>query len=259
MKNKIILAAAIASFGFLSQNAWAQQPQKKVLIEEGTGTWCQWCPRGTVYGKQITQNYTDDAVFIAIHSGDDMENTGYFSGSGLSGLPSGNVDRTTVSSMQPSGITSDLAPYTSNIPPADIDVTTTYDPVTRDLTMTVSADFYSAVNGDWRLAAIVVEDGITGPAPAYNQSNAYSGGGNGPMGGYENLPSSVSASIMVYNHVGRYLAGGYNGDNGSLPTAVLAGQNHSYTYNWVLPQNYNEDYISVVGLLINTSMGKFLM
>ena len=255
MKNKIILTA-IVSIGFLSQTAFAQQPQKKVLIEEGTGTWCQWCPRGTVYGKQITQNYSDDAIFVAIHSGDPMENTSYFTSSGLSGLPSGNIDRTTLSNMQPSAIPSDLAPYTSNIPPADIDVTTTYDQITRALEMTVSADFASAVSGDWRLAAIVVEDGITGPAPTYDQSNAYSGGGNGPMGGYENLPSPVSASIMVYNHVGRYLAGGYNGDSGSLPSSISAGQTHSYTYNWTLPQDYNEDYISVVGVLINASTGQ---
>lgn len=253
IKNKLV---AMAGLSLIGQFAWAQQPQKKVLIEEGTGTWCQWCPRGTVYGKQITQNYADDAIFIAVHSGDAMENSTYFSSTGLTGLPNGNIDRASVSNMSPSAIPSDLAPYTSNIPPADIDVTTTYDPVSRDLEMTVSADFATAVNGDWRLAAIVVEDGVTGPAPAYDQSNAYSGGGNGPMGGYENLPSSVSASIMVYNHVGRYLAGGYNGASGSLPSSVSAGQNHSYTYNWTLPQEYNEEYITVVGLLINASTGQ---
>lgn len=255
MKNKIMLLAA-ASFGLFSQFSFAQQPQKKVLIEEGTGTWCQWCPRGSVYGKQITQNYTDDAIFIAVHSGDDMENASYFTSTGLTGLPNGNIDRASVSGMSPGSITSDLAPYTSLVPPADIEVTTSYDPVSRELNMTVSADFASAVSGDWRLAAIVVEDGITGPAPAYNQSNAYSGGGNGPMGGYENLPSSVSASIMVYNHVGRYLAGGYNGDTGSLPSSILAGQTHQYTYQWTLPTPYNEDYISVVGLLVNATTGE---
>lgn len=254
MKNRILLI--LAGFNLLSSHLYAQQPQKKVLIEEGTGTWCQWCPRGTVYGKQITQNYASDAVFVAIHSGDDMENASYFTSSGLSGLPSGNIDRTTLSTMNPGGISNDLAPYSSNIPPADIEVSTVYNPVTRDLDMTVHADFASGVSGDWRLAAIVVEDGITGPAPLYNQSNAYSGGGNGIMGGYENLPSSVSASIMVYNHVGRYLAGGYNGDAGSLPTTILSGETHLYTYNWVLPQNYNEDYISVVGVLINASTGE---
>lgn len=253
MKNKIALMAIV---GFMSQHLYAQQPHKRVLIEEGTGTWCQWCPRGTVYGKSITQNYSNDAVFIAVHSGDDMENTSYFTSTGLTGLPNGNIDRTSVSSMTPSAIPSDLAPYTSLVPPADIDVTTVYDSSTRALEMTVSADFETGVSGDWRLAAIVVEDGVTGPAPAYDQSNAYSGGGNGPMGGYENLPSSVSASIMVYNHVGRYLAGGYNGASGSLPTSVLAGQTHSYTYNWVLPQEYDEDYITVVGLLINATTGQ---
>jgi hypothetical protein len=30
---------------------------RKVLLEEGTGTWCGWCPRGAVFLKAISPAY----------------------------------------------------------------------------------------------------------------------------------------------------------------------------------------------------------
>lgn len=235
------------------------QPKKVVLVEEGTGTWCQWCPRGDIYGRTLAKDYPGDALFIAIHEGDPMENQEYFQASGLTGLPNGNIDRTFVSGLDPfNELPSDMAQQLALIPPAAISVSTTWNDATREMTMTVTAEFAEDLDGDYRLAAIVVEDGVTGPSPSYDQSNSYSGGGNGPMGGYEDLPSPVSASQMVYNHVGRYLAGGYMGDSGSLPPAIMDGETKEYTYNYTLPNNYNEEYVYVVGVLINASNGRVL-
>ena len=59
------------------------------------------------------------------------------------------------------------------------------------------------------MAVVIVEDSVRGTASGYAQANYYSGGGNGPMGGYENLPSTIPASQMTYNHVARVLAGGF--------------------------------------------------
>jgi hypothetical protein len=47
-------------------------PGKLVVSEEGTGTWCQWCPRGTVYMDLFTQKYSDYWLGIAVHNGDPM-------------------------------------------------------------------------------------------------------------------------------------------------------------------------------------------
>lgn len=235
------------------------QAKKVVLVEEGTGTWCQWCPRGEVYARTLAKDYPNDALFVAIHEGDPMENVEYFNASGLTGLPTGNVDRTFTSGLNPfSDLPSDMAQQLAISPPAEVSVATTWDAGTRAVTMTVSAEFVESLNGDFRLAAIVVEDGVTGPSPAYDQSNSYSGGGNGPMGGYEDLPSPVSASVMVYNHVGRYLAGGYNGDANSLPASISSGETHNYSYNYTLPDDYNEEYVYVIGVLLNNSNGQVL-
>src|SRR5690606_3779711 len=81
-----------------SIRAISQNGGTKVLIEEGTGTWCQWCPRGAVAMEYMYNNYSDKFVGIAVHEGipqwpDPMEVTAYASGSNFSGYPSMHIDR----------------------------------------------------------------------------------------------------------------------------------------------------------------------
>ena len=47
------------------------------------------------------------------------------------------------------------------------------------------------------------------------------------MGGYENLPNPVPASMMVYSHVARGIAPSYSGTSDGYEMPVTDG--HSYT------------------------------
>ncbi len=51
----------------------SEQLPKKVVIEEGTGTWCTWCPRGAVFMEQIATEFAEIAIPIAVHNSDPME------------------------------------------------------------------------------------------------------------------------------------------------------------------------------------------
>lgn len=48
-------------------------PDKKVWVEEATGTWCGWCPRGEVYMNYLYAKYPEHFVGIAVHQKDPME------------------------------------------------------------------------------------------------------------------------------------------------------------------------------------------
>ena len=229
---------------------------KTVLIEEGTGTWCSWCPRGQVIGEQITS--TQNALVIAIHSNDPMEDTvGYIQSANLSFLPSGNIDRVALE-LNPLDWQPDVNSQLATIPPADISVTTTFDSSTRAISMTINADFFSDLSGDYRLGAIVVEDGVTGTTPDYDQSNSYSGGAAGPMGGWEDKPNPYPAALMVYDHVARYLATAYEGDPGSLPTSIVDGDQHTHTVSWNLPEDIDQKYTYVIGFITDANTGAIL-
>ncbi len=167
-------------------------------------------------------------IGVAIHAYDPMENTEYVTECGLSGAPSANIDRGEQGAL-PEDWFGHVANAFSNTPKADVEVSTSFNSVSRELTARVKATFFSAATGDYRLAAIVTEDGVTGPAPQYNQNNIYSGGGHGSMGGFELLPGEIPANMIAYNHVGRTLLGGYNGMVGSVPSNVAAGDTVGYS------------------------------
>jgi hypothetical protein len=139
-------------------------------------------------------------------------------------------------------------------PPALVESAATYDAATGDLTVSSQAIITDAVPANHRLAVVLVEDGVTGTSSGYAQTNNYAGGANGPMGGYENLPSTVPASQMVYDHVGRVLVGGFGGDASSLPDGGVAGEEFVHTFATVnIPADYDLDEMNVVTLLLNGS------
>jgi len=75
---------------------------KKVIIEEATGEWCPHCPPGAVELENVINNNPNVAIGVAVHQGDFLEVTPYWSHFdatvGISGFPSGSVDRAAPSS-----------------------------------------------------------------------------------------------------------------------------------------------------------------
>ncbi len=222
--------------------------QKYVVLEESTGTWCQWCPGGIYYGDSLSRSY-ENVYVISVHGSDMMENTEHMNGTGLTAYPSANIDR----NYTGKGISewfSSVNEALQSVPVASITVVNTFDTVTRELSVTVSATFSQNVSGDYRLGAVIVEDGVTGPQPQYNQSNSYSGGTYGPMGGFETLPFFIPANMIAYNCVSRQLLGGYAGEPESLPELISAGETHDYTFSYILPEDRDEDLVYVIAWLI---------
>ena len=48
-------------------------PVLRPLMEEYTGLWCGWCPRGFVAMELMSEEYPDDFVCVSYHSGDVLE------------------------------------------------------------------------------------------------------------------------------------------------------------------------------------------
>lgn len=53
-------------------------PEFRSCVEDYTGTWCGWCPRGYVALEQMNRDYPESGLIIAYHTGDIMA-TGKFS------------------------------------------------------------------------------------------------------------------------------------------------------------------------------------
>lgn len=243
----------------LSQSivALAFQPTKRVLFEEATGTWCQWCPRGAVFMDSLHKIYPTTAMLVAVHNNDPMEVPEYDDNLAgfIAGYPSGLVDRKD-GEYDPSEFFDEYANRIGGYTPCDIDVNATYNAGTRAYNIDLSAKFAADLAGDLRFNCVVVEDGVKGTGSGYNQRNSYSGGANGVMGNYHNLPDPVPAAQMVYDHVARAILGNWVGTEASLPNSVTANSTHTFNYTYTLPAGINPDKVHIIAWVTDANTGE---
>ncbi len=222
---------------------------KVVVGEEATGTWCGWCPRGAVFMDRFANDYGQYWAGIAVHNGDPMAVTTYDAGIGalIGGYPSALVDR--LPEVDPSAMSNDFFTRLQVAPAAQMTTGATWDAVTRILNVSVSATFDQTATNSYKMLCVLTEDGVTGTAAGYAQTNYYAGGGNGVMGGYEILPDPVPASQMVYDHVARAITPSFSGNNTCFPSSIGIGDVVTNNYSFVLPATWDENAITIIGML----------
>ncbi|WP_300670469.1 Omp28-related outer membrane protein [Soonwooa sp.] len=231
---------------------------KKVVFEEGTGTWCGWCPRGMVALKQVNEDFPDDQISIGVHNSDPMVVAAYNSGAAFSGFPGMNVDRELKGvDVSPSSIGNYVTNRKQMASP--VNLSGDFSIVGDQLTANASAKFFiNNPTTNYKMSVVVIEDGVVGTAAGYKQANYYANNAQGEMGGFESLPNPVPADKMVYDHVGRALLGGYSGQAGSVPTAISVGTSANYTFNYTVPAEYKSNNISLALLLIDGADGTII-
>ena len=242
---------------------------KKVWVEEATGTWCTWCPRGAVYMDYMTAKYPELFVGIAVHAGDPMEifewagqtdnpntpeNEGANFGTLIGGYPSSSIDRTP--ELDPAAMEAPFVTSVQVAPLVTLDHGAEFNEDTRELKVNVETNFtlVALANGT-KLVVGLTEDGVTGPGDGvagqttdFDQINAYSGGGRGPMGGYENLPNPVPATDMVYEHVARVLLTDWEGLQDAYIDTPDKRENH--TFSVTIPDDWNIDNMHIVSAFV---------
>jgi len=231
---------------------------RRMVAEEATGTWCPWCPRGTVFMDQMADNFPDDFIGIAVHNGDPMVVSDHDSNlptvPGFSGYPNVAIDRVTC--IDPSDLPDMLAGRLAAVSPANVSGTANYVTDESKIDVTLTAEFFTTVSDrQFNVSVVVVEDGVTGTGSDYDQANAYAGGGNGPMGGYESLPNPVPAAQMVYDHVSRALIGGWAGVSADIPATVNEGETYTSTYSIDVDPTWNPENLHIVVIVTDSESG----
>lgn len=258
--------------------AVSEVPSRRILLEEATGTWCTWCPRGAVILEMITEEF-EDVIGVAVHRSDPMEIDPYGDEFNelIPGYPSMLINRQEGNVMPNSlatynDLVSAVEEGTKRVSPASVDVTTTILP-SGLMSVNVRSTTYAGLIGDYRLNAIVTEDGVTGTGDGINaldangflitdfdQVNAYADNANGPMGGYENLPNPVPATEMIYDHVAIGILAGFQGEEGSLPNPTVRGEEYDFNFVYDLGSDWMNriDDIHVIGVAIDIETGEVL-
>ena len=225
---------------------------KLVIGEEATGTWCGWCPRGAVALNWMDKDYKGYWQGIAVHNADPMSNTDYDNGlypfhSGS--YPSGVVDRT--NNIDPGNFKQDFLQRVIVEPNGIITNGAELNGDTLKVSLTVNIQ--NTINGNYKLACVLVEDSVTGNSSQYNQANSYSGGTSlVDVDGtdWNSLTTSVHYSQMMYRHVGRSIAPSFIGEALSS-SSFIVGDTEIICFKFILDPSWDQSQIHIVGMFID--------
>ena len=239
--------------------------ESKPLVEEYTGMWCGWCPRGFTGMEMLSEIYGDEVVLICYHAGDrssrdDLCVTTAMNYPYPDGYPSASINRTSVidpyygSSSTNFGINDDVYAATQKIPTAGIRVSNIsfdgdYMKVKTEATFTSDND-----NADYRIGYVLTANDLSDPS--WGQANYFNG-----QSGYAGtaLQEWTTLGGVVYGLVYNDVAVNCQGMSGiarSLPTTIESGevypfeftlqcQNIKNVYNEIIPMDLNKAVINV--------------
>lgn len=151
------------------QEADVDEPAN-VLVEQYTGTWCQWCPYGADSLAVVASRFGDRVVRTSWHDSDPMEITAWDEMNtwiGVTGFPTASISRVTWPGNSEIPVSrgdwGNYAGYVINNMRAPVGITITdksYDPANRTYSFKAKVFFHQGVNADVRLNAVVTEDGF---------------------------------------------------------------------------------------------------
>ncbi len=216
-----------------------------VVIEDHTGLWCSNCPSGYWALDSIKHVAPNNIAPITVQNNQGVNNPRLIveeydaglSGAGLTAFPSGWVNRTYIQHPWGNGEygfedenswVSLFEKEMAIVPQAGVVAQGTIGEDGKTLNAVAKVrTSENKDNLDWRVIYVVTEDSVKG----FYQNNDLSGK-NMWLGGWESRPRNAS---IVIDDLARGIYPSFYGEKGSLPAAMVAGEETTCTMDITLP------------------------
>ena len=231
--------------------------QRLVLVEEGTGTWCMWCPRGTYGLELLHEKYPGRLVDVAVHGSDPMMDLPYYIGAYpyfQGSFPNSVFDRSYDLLGDPYYDADSLMNIAMNRGSIGKIQTTAVYNANNQLEVEATVEFGKVIaEGEYGLLYIIVEDSVTG----YEQANAFSGGPT-EMGGFENLPDPIPAGEYFFANVGRMVYPSFEGDATAFTAGTPRHTPITVAYTIDMPEVQRYDMVKVIAAITEIETGEIV-
>ena len=208
---------------------------QKVLVEDYTGSWCQYCPR-LAYQLDQAEQQNSSVIGVAVHNGDEMvyENEAEMRAEyGVTGLPAGRINRDIVWNESLTQIFS----YTEDNQGLGLAINSTLSGDNVAVDVRIAYDIATSGN---KLIVYLLEDGLI-----YPQSNFYDTDAASPWFGAGN-----PIVDFEHNNVLRKAFTNIFGD--AIPDGVALGE-HTANYNLTVPASVQDNSkLEIVAFVLNT-------
>ena len=150
-----------------------QVPHRRVVVEEYTGMWCQYCPRGIALMENLENKYTDDFIGIAIHISDPLVCSDYaWKAAQIRSYPTLQMNRSKLLTYYTA--INEFEEERAMGADMDVDVSAQWDSNKEKITVTPHVTFrVSPKDATYAVAYVLTEDGMSNPSWA--QNNNFSG------------------------------------------------------------------------------------
>lgn len=272
----IINGSDTASYNFSIKNL-EFAPERKVVIEEYSGSNCSNCPLGFLAMENLERSFPGAIIPIILRTytgdplGSGLEDYSNFTGLELLGAPSGLINRTTACFPMVSGnntyyfsghgLTDDeetdpvvwfdvVSELMQTVPDGEVNFTATLDKVTETINVEGTTRFALNSSSNVALFGVLLENG----RKSIQANNFYAitdpvlgDWGAGALYGKSRVGISV-------DHVARQAYGAsFNGTSALVPANQVAGTAYPFTITAELPDNIdNEQNLDFVVMMINS-------
>ncbi|MGP1591512.1 MAG: thioredoxin family protein [Prevotella sp.] len=256
--------SASNSFATLPRITVTKVPHRRIVVEEYTGMWCPYCPRGLALMENLEKTYPNDFIGIAVHTGgtaDPLTCWDYASKArDYSSRPTLMMNRNLF--LINAKAISEFEEEKAKGAEMDIEVSAKWDVQKENITVTPRVTFrVNKEDGLYGFAYVLTEDGMSNPN--WIQLNAYSGrmvdkGLSEELDGFINSPFRLQG--FVNNCVAIAAEGVLYPLRGYIKTPIVADetQSHDYMFTNISGKKVIQDKskLSVCVLLINIKTGQ---
>lgn len=216
--------------------ALSNYANNKVLMEDYTATWCPSCPGANTVFKSLSNN--PDVVLASFHDSDPYsfsEGESYMEAyyPGAIFTPGGVInmgEMGTYAINSAHNLWTDAVNARIGISPVALDLVTDLNTTTRELTITLKANFKYAYSGDFYLNVYITENDIQGSQT----------GGSSPY---------------YHHHVVRAMLGGVSGISGIIPASPVENTDYTYQDNYTIPSAWNIDELEIIAIVFEKDQG----
>lgn len=242
----------------------SERPTVMPVVEEFTGTWCGFCPWGIIGMKKAHERFGEEVALIAVHCNraDPMAIDAYYpvEDAYCTGYPGSRINRAEAD-VYPSYLDDGINDALERVTQASIEVTARWSNNYKTaIDFSTKTNFnYSDDNGQYGIAFILVEDGLTGSGSSWAQHNYLSGGGDSDdpdISFWYNSGEYVTG--IAYDHVAVAAWEVMNGISGSVNKTIRKGVVQKFNYNGDISSfNVIQDKskLKVIALLIDNVTG----
>lgn len=251
-------------YTYITIHTVAVMPRKRVLIEDYTGMWCGYCPRGIVIMEHLRNLYPDSFVGIAIHCDDVLDSKPYgYSMESEWGPTKPSIWCNRRNKLYNFDSTTDFINELNVVPVANVDVTAEWNTDSTDISIhtLLTPIIESTTDNKYALAYVLIENGMKGENWYQRNYSDLWDDNTLMLPEMEKFREGGSyVTGLSFDHVAHTSQGISTGIEGSVPEKLVPGEEveHTASFSQIkdLTRIQCRDSLMVCAILLNTTTKK---